>query len=74
MLENTRVTAFIVSELLIENQQARGGGAVKSPPPPHSQIRVNKLNSIKTIIFTEALNKIFNLVFELTRPPFHEKE
>ena len=32
MLQNARVTAFTVSELLKENQQ--GGGSVKLPPPP----------------------------------------
>ena len=38
MLENTRVTAFTVSELLRENQQ----GGVKLPLPHLTQIRVNK--------------------------------
>ena len=37
MLQNARVTAFTVSELLKENQQ--GGGSVKLPPPL-LQIRV----------------------------------
>ena len=31
MLQNARVTAFIISELLRENQQ--GGRGVKLPPP-----------------------------------------
>ena len=41
MLQNPRITAFTVSELLTENQQGR----VKSPPftpiPHPTQIRVN---------------------------------
>ena len=32
MLQNSRVTAFIVFELLRENQ--RGGGGKITPPPP----------------------------------------
>ena len=40
MLQNARVTAFIISELLRENQQGGWGGGVKSPPPPPTQIRV----------------------------------
>ena len=39
MLQNARVTAFNVSELLRENQQGEGG---KITPP--TQIRVNKKN------------------------------
>ena len=38
VLQNARVTAFTVSELLRENQH--GGGRVKLPPSPHTQIRV----------------------------------
>ena len=37
MLQDARITAFIVSELLRENQQ---GGKIASP---HTQIRVNTL-------------------------------
>ena len=37
MLQNTRVTAFFISELLRENQQVD-----KSPLPSSTQIRVNK--------------------------------
>ena len=33
MLQNARVTAFTVSELLRENQQGRGGGRKITPPP-----------------------------------------
>ena len=39
MLLNARVTAFIVSKLLKENQQGVGGGGgviIKTPPPPHT--------------------------------------
>ena len=34
MLQNARVTAFTVSELLQENQ--KGGMGVKLPPPTHT--------------------------------------
>ena len=34
MLENVRVTAFVVFELLRENQQDRGNYAPPPPPPP----------------------------------------
>ena len=42
MLQNARVTAFTVSELLRENQQ---GVVVKITPPPTFQIR-DKLDNI----------------------------
>ena len=35
MLQNVRVLALTVSELLRENQQGGGGGAVKLTPIPH---------------------------------------
>ena len=34
MLQNSRVTAFTVSELLRENQYKQGGGGKITPPPP----------------------------------------
>ena len=40
MLQNTRVTAFTISELLKENQQEVEG--VKITPTPSNQIRVNQ--------------------------------
>ena len=40
MLQNTRVTAFTVSESLRENQQDGGGRGVKLPP---TKIRVNSI-------------------------------
>ena len=40
MLENAKVTAFTVYELLRKDQQGGGGGGVKLPP---TQIRVNGL-------------------------------
>ena len=40
-MQNARVTAFTVSELLRENQQ--GGGGDKITPPP-TQIRVKPAN------------------------------
>ena len=39
MLQNARVTAFTVSELLRENQQ-EGEGKITPPPPPAIEIRV----------------------------------
>ena len=36
MLQNARVTALTVSELLRENQQAGKGGNYKITPPPHT--------------------------------------
>ena len=45
MLQNTRVTAFTVSELLRENQQ----GEKITPPPFSKQI------GVKNIFFTEHL-------------------
>ena len=40
MLQNARVTAFTVTELLRENQQGGGGGKITLPPP--TQIRVKE--------------------------------
>ena len=34
MLQNTRVTAFAISELLRENQQRRGGGKITPQTHP----------------------------------------
>ena len=48
MLQNTRVTAFTVSELLRENQQ----GGVKLPPPPTQ-------NRVKDNFYFLTLSKIF---------------
>ena len=38
MLQNARVTAFTVSELLRENQQGWGGGGGEVTPHTHTQI------------------------------------
>ena len=41
MLQNVRVLALTVSELLRENQQGGGGrGGKINPPPPPTKIRV----------------------------------
>ena len=40
MLQNARVTAFNVSELLKENQQ--GGGSKIPPPPPRLGLKAHK--------------------------------
>ena len=41
MLQNVRVLALTVSELLRENQQGGGGGAVKlTPLPPRSGLNI----------------------------------
>ena len=42
-MENARVTALTVSELLRKNQQGEGGGGKIIPPP--TQIRVKKVQS-----------------------------
>ena len=49
MLQNAKIIAFTISELLRENQQGREGGKItKLPPPPSSlpstiQIRVKQI-------------------------------
>ena len=50
MLQNARVTAFTVSELLREREQREGwgGGGVKLPPP-RLGLRPNKTYDIKKI-------------------------
>ena len=48
MPQNTRVTAFNVSELLKENQQG-GGGGVKLPSSRLTQIRVKANKSPKIL-------------------------
>ena len=56
MLQNARVTAFTVSELLRENQQGWGGGGGWSYPShthPDSQIRVKK--TMKISLFNHDL-------------------
>ena len=63
MLQNARVTAFTVSELLKENQQ--GGGSVKLPPPPPRSSRLG-LKMIKNdfyfILKALFVLKIFKLL------------
>ena len=59
MLQNTRVTAFTVSELLSKNQQGWGLVGVKLPAPP-TQIRVNTLTNVPT-----SLNNLKTKVDEL---------
>ena len=41
MLQNVRVTAFTVSELIRENQQRGGGGKITPTTQPPTQIRVD---------------------------------
>ena len=57
MLQNSRVTAFTVFELLRENQLERGGGKKPNPPSPSftNQIRVETLltNGLSTFPFKE---------------------
>ena len=48
MLQNARVTAFTVFELLRESQLGEGGGG-KSPPPP-TEIRVKKFGKYFSVI------------------------
>ena len=62
MLQNARVTAFTVSELLKENQQ--GGGSVKLPPPPRSSRLGLKMmkNDFYFILKALFVLKIFKLL------------
>ena len=63
MLQNARVTAFTVSELLRENQ-LEGGDKIPPPPPPytHTPIRVKK---IADITLKDRLENIFrNSIFQ----------
>ena len=62
MLQNARVTAFTVSELLRENQLE--GGDKITPPPPYTRtpIRVKK---IADITLKDRLENIFrNNIFQ----------
>ena len=48
MLQNAKIIAFTISELLRENQQGREGGKITKLPPPSSlpstiQIRVKQI-------------------------------
>ena len=60
MLQNGRVTAFIVSELLRENQQRGGGGGFKVTKRPHpdTQIRVN-YKRLNDKYYKYHLNKVW---------------
>ena len=58
MLQNTRVTAFTLSELLRENQR-RGEGGKSSPHPTPTQIWVK--NCSRATRFTKSIIK--NLLF-----------
>ena len=54
MLQNSRFTAFTVSELLRENQWGGGGGGIICPPPQPPQIRVKgTLLSLRQFLVTE---------------------
>ena len=58
MLKNNRVTAFIVWELLRENQQERGGGAQKLSS---TQIRVkSEMFFVNFRQFVERLSVLSN--------------
>ena len=60
MLQNARVTAFTVSELLRENQLE--GGDKITPPYTHTPIRVKK---IADITLKDRLENIFrNNIFQ----------
>ena len=43
MLQNARVTAFTVSELLRENQQGWGGGGGEGEVTPHTHTQIPRL-------------------------------
>ena len=63
MLQNVRVIAFAVSELLTESQQEGGrGGGVKLPP---NQIRVKECDtycSNEEVIFNQTLRSTRNQI------------
>ena len=64
ILQNTRVIAFTVSELLRENQQGEGGKITPPPLPLLTQIRVNIRNKswrwcLKLISLTCILQQCF---------------
>ena len=50
MLQNARVTAFMVSELLRENQQ-EGGGGVKLPPP-RLELKLGIIDQCTLVIYS----------------------
>ena len=57
MLQNARVTAFIVSELLRENQQG-GEGEVKLPLPPSPPILGLTQKNASTYMFHFKINRM----------------
>ena len=64
MLQNARVTAFTVSELLKENQQS--GGKITSPTPRLGLMR--KILAIKQyVIWSENLNVVKNIKSDYTK-------
>ena len=46
-MQNARVTAFMVSKLLRENQQGREGGRNYLPPPPPTRLGLSTLHKCK---------------------------
>ena len=73
MLQNARVTAFTVSELLRENQQDGGGGG-EGVMHIYSQTRVNvrfpSSKKVDFICFNESLLKVMKKVFCFILKPF----
>ena len=59
MMENARVTALTVSELLRKNQQGEGGGVKLSPRPPRLGLRKFKVLSFKGMLL-DYMFYIFN--------------
>ena len=68
MLQNSRVTAFTVSDLLRENQQDGGEGGVKlPPPPPPTRLGLKALFVHKIVFFLLFLSyKIYDVITWLT--------
>ena len=57
MLQNVRVTAFTVSELLRENQPSRAGKITPSSPPPRVS-NIEKFAYFKTYLDKSVLQAI----------------
>ena len=65
MLQNARVTAFTISELLRENQQGREGEGTKLPPPRLGLIHLDSETSLR--VWVPPLNEVKDNQCEIVR-------